>query len=92
MIEQKLDRIIELLEIIADAHPKKRRSRADMNDHKNIIKEHINKLHGKMTFDEICKIIGIANTRPNRSKFGSALTELKIEQTRTKYQRYYHFD
>lgn len=92
MIERKLDRIIELLEIIASGKAEKRKTRADLYEPENIIQSHIHKLKGKMSFDEICAVISVSNNGANRVRFGSALTRMGIRQTRDKHGRYYHFN
>ena len=92
MIEQKLDRIIELLEIIAEAQPKSRVSRSQISDAKSIIIAHREQLRGKrITFGEFCEIIGVENSKQNRLKFGAAMTEAGVKQYRTKNARYYLF-
>lgn len=92
MIEQKLDRIIELLEMIASEKTAKRKTRAELYEPENIIQLHIDKLKGKMSFDEVCAVINVSNNGANRVRFGSALTRMGIRQTRDKHGRYYHFD
>ena len=92
MIEQKLDRIIELLEIIAEAQPKPRVSRRQVSDAKSIIIAHREQLRGKrITFGEFCEIIGVENTKQNQFKFGAAMADAGVTQYRTKNARYYIF-
>jgi len=92
MIEQKLDRIIELLEIIADGQPKRRAGRSATTEAKRIIIENRELLRGKrLTFPEFCQLIGIENTRQNQVKFGAAMNDAGVKQARTKNARYYIF-
>lgn len=92
MIEQKLDRIIELLEVIAGQNPVKRKTRAQLYDESRPSAEKLSALKGKLTFEEICEAIGIEANQSNRVRVGALITKLGIKQTRTKTQRYYHFD
>lgn len=92
MIEQKLDRIIELLEIIADAQPKRRAGRGTIAEAKKMIIDKRDLLRGKrLTFPEFCEIMGIENTRKNQVVFGAGMNEAGVKSARTKSTRYYIF-
>lgn len=92
MIEQKLDRIIELLEIIADGVPKKRKTRADAYRSIGVTEAQLKTLKGRMTFHEVCEKLHVIPSRSSMVLLGKMLTDAGVLQSRTKHQRYYHFD
>ena len=92
MIEQKLDRIIELLEVIAADQVRSRTGRNQETEARRNITEHREQLRGKrLTFPEICEIIGIENTKQNQIIYGSALDKHGVKKVRTSNKRYYIF-